>query len=135
VKYFANLNASRLVLWCYLIWYLFFATWYFDRSAKLWLTSVGISAIVGVALLLSTWHSAARLWSWTTFRLFLMPFCVSSFSALVKGQGFILVFSPKEWENAVAACLCAGFCVFVGGAKLFVRGSAPAAAAPNEPPA
>ena len=38
---------------------------------------------VGIALLLSTWHSGARLASWTTFRLFLMPFCVSSFSALV----------------------------------------------------
>jgi hypothetical protein len=63
VKYFANLNASRMVLWSYLIWYLFFAARYFDPSAALWLTSVGISAIVGVALLLSTWHAQARFWS------------------------------------------------------------------------
>lgn len=133
MKYFANLSASRLVLWCYLIWYLFFATRYFEAKGSLWLTSVGISAIVGCALLLSTWHSAARLWSWTTFRLFLMPFCVSSFSALVKEKKFILIFSPHEWENAVAACLCAGFCLFVGGAKLFVRGSVPPAASSDAP--
>jgi hypothetical protein len=117
MRYFANLTASRFVLWCYLIWYLFFAARYFERSSTLWLTSVGISAIVGVALLLSTWHDHATLASWTTVRLFLMPFCVSSFSALVKGHGFILVFSPQKWEDAAALVVCAAFGVFVLSAK------------------
>ncbi len=117
MRYFANLSAGKIVLWCYLIWYLFFASRYFDPSHKLWLTSVGISSIVGIALLLSTWHENARLFSWTTFRLFLMPFCVSSFSALVKGRDFTLVFSPRLWENALALGLCATFCVFVISAK------------------
>jgi hypothetical protein len=125
VKYFARLNPSRMVLWCYLLWYVFFAVRYFDASSALWLTSVGISAIVGVALLLSTWHAEARLWSWTTFRLFLMPFCVSSFSALVKGKGFVLIFSPHDWENGVAGGLCVLFCLVVGAMKLVARATAP----------
>ncbi|HEY2341738.1 MAG TPA: hypothetical protein VGH90_01855 [Chthoniobacteraceae bacterium] len=117
MRYFANLPASRFVLWCYLIWYLFFATRYFERDPTLWMTSVGISAIIGVALLLSTWHDHAKLVSWTTVRLFLMPFCVSSFSALVKGHGFILVFSPHKWENIMALAICAAFGLFVLSAR------------------
>jgi hypothetical protein len=47
-------------------------------------------------------NSRLRLEPWPTFRLFVTPFCVSSFAALVKGQGFILIFSPKWRENALA---------------------------------
>lgn len=117
MRYLANLTPGRIVLWCYLIWYLYFAWRYFDPSPGLWLTSIGICAIIGVALLLSTWGEHSRLRSWVTFRLFLMPFCVSSFAALVKGLGFILVFSPKWQENATALGLCAAFCAVVGAAK------------------
>jgi hypothetical protein len=51
-----------------------------------------------------------KLAPWQTFRLYLMPFCVSSFAALVKGKGFVLVFSPDSREIAVAVGLCAAFC-------------------------
>lgn len=117
MRYLANLTPGRIVLWCYLIWYLYFAWRYFDPSSGLWLTSIGISGIIGVALLLSTWNSQSRLRSWVTFRLFLMPLCVSSFSALVKGVGFILVFSPRWQENATALGLCAAFISVVLVAK------------------
>lgn len=50
MRYFANLTADRIVLWCYHIWYPFFATRYFDPSPALWFTSLGISAIIGIAL-------------------------------------------------------------------------------------
>jgi hypothetical protein len=121
MRYFANLSAGRMVLWCYLIWYLYVATRYFDPSPALWLSSVGISAIIGIALLLSTWNAHSRIASWVTFRLFLMPFCVSSFAALIKGRGFILVFSASLRENLQAILLCAAFCLFVGAVKLFSR--------------
>ena len=68
MKYFANLTAGRIILWCYLVWYLFFVTRYFDSSRTLWLTSIGLSAIIGVALVISTWNQGARLRSWQTFR-------------------------------------------------------------------
>ncbi len=121
MNYFARLPTGRIVLWCYLIWYLFFASRYFDPSANLWLTSLGLSGIIGIALILSTAGGNARLDRWQLFRLFLMPFCVSSFSALVKGRGFFLVFSPVPRENILAGALCAVFCAFVAGLKLARR--------------
>lgn len=111
--YFARLTAGRIVLWCYLIWYLFFAARYFDPSPALWLTSLGLSGIIGIALVISTWKGRAALEPWQTFRLFLMPFCVSSFAALVKGRGFILVFAPNARENLIAVGCCGVFCAFV----------------------
>ena len=98
LHYFAKLNPSRIVLWCYLIWWLHAVAHHFDARPRLWLTSLGISAIIGVALVISTTSATkgpSPLDGWQRFRLFLMPFCVSSFSALVKGHGFILIFSPK----------------------------------------
>ena len=94
MRYFAKLSTGRLVLWCYFLWYAFFVVRYFDASRNLWLTSLGIAIIVGIALVISAGGSA-RLDRWQMFRLFLMPFCVSSFSALVKGHGFVLIFSPR----------------------------------------
>jgi hypothetical protein len=117
MKYLANLTIGRVILWCYAIWYLVVLVRYFDASPRLWCTSLGLSAIIGTALFIST-TSAARgkteLGGWQIFRLFLMPFCVSSFSALVKGRSFILIFSPVLWEDAVAIAMCAAFvaCVF-----------------------
>jgi hypothetical protein len=122
MKYFVNLTTGRIVLWCYLLWYLFFATRYFEPSRNLWLTSLGLSAVIGIALVISTSGGHSRLDRWQTFRLFLMPFCVSSFSALVKGRGFILIFAPRLQENLIALGLCAVFCAFVCGAKLMSRG-------------
>ena len=103
-------------MWCYLIWYLVVLVRYFDASPRLWLTSIGISAIVGVALVISASSSSqgtTRLEWWQKFRLFLMPFCVSSFAALVKGRGFFLVFSPRWEENLIAVTGCACFVTVV----------------------
>ena len=114
-RYLANLNTGRLILWCYAIWYLVVLIRYFDPSPALWLTSLGLSGIIGYALLLSTRAAigTAALGRWGIFRLFLMPVCVSSFAALVKGRGFILIFSPRLGENLFAIGLCAGFCGLV----------------------
>lgn len=115
IGYFRNLSPSRLVLWCYLIWYLFVLVRYFDPSPFLWGTSLGLSFIIGIALYLSTaaGRSGVKLDRWQTFRLFLMPFCVSSFAALVKGRGFILIFSPDLKETGLALLLCFLFCAGV----------------------
>jgi hypothetical protein len=122
VRYIARLTAGRVILWCYLLWYLFFGVRYFDPTAGLWLTSLGLSAIIGAALLISTTAGGAgRLGFWATARLFIMPFCVSSFSALVKGRSFFLIFSPRPTENYLALGLCAAFCAFVAGVKLTRR--------------
>ena len=116
-----NLSAGRLLLWCYFIWYVVVLVRYFDPDPRLWLTSAGMSAIIGVALYISTTSSAAiggRLGFWPTVRLFMMPFCVSSFAALVKGRGFLLVFSPRPTDLAWSFGLCAAFCGIAAMARL-----------------
>jgi hypothetical protein len=112
VRYLASLTFPRMVLWCYLIWYLMVLVRYFDASLRLWLSSLGISAIIGTGLYLSTVHGGrtrTRLEPWQVGRLYVMPFCVSSFAALIKGHGFLLVFDPDLFTNLEAAAACAGF--------------------------
>ncbi len=112
-KYLANLTTGRIILWCYLIWYLVVLKHYFDPSLRIWLTSVGLAAIIGTGLYISSTAHGNKLAGWQIIRLYLMPFFVSSFSALVKGKDFILVFSPKPREIVLALGLCALFCLAV----------------------
>jgi len=116
LRYLANLTNGRLILWCYFIWYCFVLVRYFDPSLRLWLTSLGLSLIIGLALFISTTAAGTqkvKLDFWQTFRLFLMPFCVSSFAALVKGKDFLLIFSPHPGEILAAAGLCLSLCAVV----------------------
>jgi hypothetical protein len=126
LRYLANLSTGRLILWCYFIWYVVVLARYFDASLRLWLTSLGLSAIIGFALYLSTVSGAStvKLEFWQIFRLFLMPFCVSSFAALVKGKGFILIFSPNMEEIGLAVGLCLALCATVGWLKRWQRRTA-----------
>ena len=113
IRYLSNLSKGRLILWCYFIWYLVVLVRYFDPSPRLWLTSVGLSLIIGFALYVSTTAAGekkVKLERWQVIRLFIMPFCVSSFSALVKGKGFFLIFSPNLEEILIAVGLCAALC-------------------------
>ena len=110
LQYLSQLKPGMITLWCYLIWYSVTVVAHFDASPQIWLSSLGISAIVGFALLLSVrGESAVSLGRWQTFRLFLMPFCVSSFSALIKGQGYFLVLPARASELFLSLGLCAVF--------------------------
>ena len=131
VRYLAGLSAGRLLLWCYFLWYLVVLVRYFDRDPRLWLTSVGMSLVVGLALYVSTTASEGvqgGLGFWPTARLFLVPLCVSSFAALVKGKGFYLVFPPKTADLLWAGGLCAGFVATVAAVKF---AAAPPSARPS----
>ena len=113
IQYLTNLSKGRLILWCYFIWYLVVLVRYFDPSPRLWLTSLGLSLIIGFALFVSTTAAGkkeVKLDRWQIIRLFMMPFCVSSFSALVKGKGFVLIFSPDPKEILLAVGLCVLLC-------------------------
>ncbi|MFN2426363.1 MAG: hypothetical protein ABR587_07945 [Candidatus Binatia bacterium] len=119
--YFAGLSAGRIVLWSYLIWYVVTVAAHFDASPRLWLTSLGLSAIIGIALWISTSSSSTGttdLDRWQVFRLFMMPFCVSSFAALVKDAGYVLVFPPSLALNVVGLALIA---TFVAGVMVLRR--------------
>jgi len=70
-RYLAALTMGRLILWCYLIWYLVVLVRYFEPAPSLWATSLGLSAIIGTALILNARTSGstpARLDFWPAFR-------------------------------------------------------------------
>ena len=114
LRYLANLTPGKIALWCFLIWYLATVIHHFDPTPAIWLNALGISAIVGVALYLSVREPGRSPPDrWTVLRLFLMPFCVSSFSSLIKGLGFLLVFPPDLHELAVSTAACALFVIVV----------------------
>jgi hypothetical protein len=126
VRYFAALRPAQKVLWCYLIWYLVVLARYFDASPSLWLSSLGISAIVGTALYLSTARAGqrqVRLDRWQIARFYIMPLAVSSFAALIKGRGFVLVFHPSLRDNVLAGLACA---LFIAGTQALRRVLPPA---------
>jgi len=116
LNYFVGLKAGKIILWCYLIWYLVTLYNYFDPNLVIWLNSLGISVVIGFALLLSVGNNEAKgLDTWQTFRLFMMPFGVSSFSSLIKGHGFILIAPPvlAEFVFSVVCCLAFVVCVYI----------------------
>jgi hypothetical protein len=113
IRYLVTLKTGRLVLWCYLIWYVVVVTRHFDPTPRIWFNSLGISIVIGIALSLSVDTARQARDRWQTMRLFMMPFCVSSFSALIKGQGFVLIFPPTGRELLILVSCCACFVGFV----------------------
>jgi len=120
--YIAGLPPGRTVLWCYLAWYLVIACRYFDPAPAIWLNAAGISAVIGSALWLGVRRPGAGIGFWPTFRLYLTPFCVSSFSSLIKGRGFVLVLPPDGTVLAQAAAACGAIVAIVVGVKSVVNG-------------
>lgn len=122
LAYLAGLSPVKVALWCYLIWYLNVLHLYFVADIRLWLTSLGISLIVGTANnlnALSSRETGQSFDRWMAFRFFLAPFCVASFAAMVKDHGFVLVFPPTLLENARGLAACLFFAALVIGARRF----------------
>jgi hypothetical protein len=119
IQYLRDIKIGKVVLWCYLIWYVVIVYFYFDPSPKTWINALGISAVIGTGLVLSiSSNKRDKVDYWQTFRLYLMPFCVSSFSALIKDRGFIVFVSPKITETLVAISCCVLFLAIVFTVKL-----------------
>jgi hypothetical protein len=134
LRYLANLSTGRTILWCYAIWYAVTVISHFDPRPRIWLTSIGLSAIIGTALIISTQaagNARSRLDPWVVFRLFLMPFCVSSFSALVKDAGYILIFPPSGSQIAIGA---AGILLFLAVVWLVKRSAKGGSSSSNGSP-
>lgn len=108
IRYLAQLTLIKRWLWCYLIWYMVVLQRYFEADLRLWLTSLGIAFVVGMANNLNALASikSGKTDLWMVIRFFLAPFCVSSFAAMVKGHGFILVFPPSWFEIALFMLPC-----------------------------
>ena len=122
MRYLVNLTGGKIALWCFLIWYLATVIHHFDPAPAIWLNALGISGIIGVALYLSVREPGRPPPDrWTTLRLFLMPFCVSSFSQLIKGKGFVLIFPPDLREIGIVVATCLLFVAVVAAARRAAR--------------
>lgn len=120
LRYLASLSPARQVLWCYLIWYGFVFADYFDPNPALWLSSLAISVLIGTALYISTafaGRSRVQLEPWQLARLYVMPLCVSSYGALIKDQGFVLIFHPKLADNLRPVAACVAFVALSAAAR------------------
>jgi hypothetical protein len=126
LDYLGTLRAGKIALWCYLIWYLVMAYFYFDPRPALWINSLGISAVIGTGLLLSVMPAGGvrAIDKWAVARLYMMPVGVSSFAALIKDRGFVVVFSPSLRENLIAAGMCALFAATAWAARSLRRSTA-----------
>lgn len=113
LNYFKNIRTKQTVLWCYLVWYATIISLYFEASIKLWASSIGISAIIGFALMLSTNQQGANQNIWGKIRLFLFPFCVSSYSATIKDSGFILLFPSNLLHLSISIINCLLFILMI----------------------
>lgn len=124
LNYFVQLKPGKMVLWFYLIWYFVTVYFHFDPNPKIWINAVGISVVIGIALMLSVSNGQSPLANpWQTFRLFWMPFAVSSFSSLIKGQGYTVIFSPHPHEVLIALGACLAFSAFIAALKWRNRAS------------
>jgi hypothetical protein len=122
LRYLANLTTGRIILWCYAIWYVVNVIAQFDARPRLWLNSLGLAAIIGTALLISTRASSngpTELDRWQIFRLYLMPFCVSSFAALIKDANYVLIFPSSLEENMRGVVLITAFVLVILVLKKF----------------
>jgi len=121
ISYFKNIDTQKIILWCYLIWYLTIITIYFEPSLKLWASSVGISFIIGFALILSTSQQGTKQDVWIKIRLFLFPFCVSSYSATIKDYDFILLFPSNLFHLLISVINCLLFLFPIWCIKRFYK--------------
>ena len=119
IQYLYEITLDKAILWCYLIWYVIVVSFHFDPSVKIWINSIGISAVIGTGLMLSVSSSKGERDHWQAFRLYLMPFCVSSFSALIKEEGFIVFISPNIKETIVSVSCCVLFLLVILAVKIF----------------
>lgn len=121
LKYFKILRIQKIILWCYFIWYLTIMSIYFEASLKLWASSLGISFIIGFALILSTNQDGVKQDIWVKIRLFLFPFCVSSYSATIKDYDFILLFPSNLFHLSISIVNCLLLLLLIWCVKTFYQ--------------
>ncbi len=121
LKYFKTIRIQKIILWCYFVWYLTIMSIYFEASLKLWASSLGISFIIGFALILSTNQHGVKQDIWVKIRLFLFPFCVSSYSATIKDYDFILLFPSNLFHLSISIVNCLLLLVLIWCVKRFYQ--------------
>lgn len=127
LRYLARLEARRVLLWSALIWYAVTMARHATANPDIWLGAAGVAGVVGVILAANaippggTWRA---LGFWPAARFFLIPFCVSSFSAVMREVGFVVIFPRNVADNLAAGGAVAAFLLLCGAARRLRRGRA-----------
>ncbi len=128
IHYLARLDNRRLLLWSAFLWYVAIMARHATASPVLWLNSAGIAAVIGVILAANA-IPPGRKWRelgfWPLARFFLIPFCVSSFSAVMNRVGLVLIFPHNVADNLVAAGTVALFLLVFAAARRWGRAAGP----------
>eukprot|EP00466_Bigelowiella_natans_P013967 jgi/Bigna1/63313/fgenesh1_kg.50_\ len=102
-----------LPIWFLVIWYIYIVAMFGAGESSVWGNAVGIGIIVGCVLTGNMYHGPfAKFWAenkWPTFRVFCIPFCVSSYSATAadKSDEFSFIF-PKDAGITFGGLILAG---------------------------
>lgn len=114
-----KLQGGRAVFVCYGIWYAVMVATYGSPRPGIWLTALGMGLIVGLGFVFSGMTSLSNAGGgyWPVIRIFLIPFCVSSFSSIATSRGFLLIFAPSASTNLLAATGCLLFLALWIGAR------------------
>lgn len=124
IRYLALLDNRRLLLWSAFIWYVVIMARHATASSAVWLNSAGIAAVISVILAANA-IPPGRKWRdlgfWPLARFFLIPFCVSSFSAVMHKAGLVLIFPRDLTDNLVAGRTVALFLLLCAAARHWGR--------------
>lgn len=127
LRYLARLDNRRLLLWSAFLWYVAIMARHATASLPVWLNSAGIAAVISVILAANA-VPPGRKWRdlgfWPLARFFLIPFCVSSFSAVMTKAGLMLIFPRNLTDNLVAVGTVAGFLLLCAAARRWTRAAA-----------
>jgi len=92
----------QLILSFYLAWYLYIVITNFDPCLQIWVNALVISLIVGVALNASVGSTKQNVSQ--RIRLFAIPFAVSSYTGLIRGKDFVMIF-PPSWQETIVGLI------------------------------
>lgn len=124
ISYLARLDNRRLLLWSAFLWYVAIMARHATSSPAVWLNSAGIAAVISVILAANA-IPVGRNWQdlgfWPLARFFLIPFCVSSFSAVMNKAELVLIFPRNLADNLVAAGAVVLFLMLCAAARRWGR--------------
>lgn len=120
LNYLGRLDMRRSLLWSGFIWYAVLMARHATLASGPWLNAVGIALVVGLILAANaipsggTWRQLGR---WPLLRFFLIPFCVSSFSAAMRDAGLVAIFPRDLADNLIAGAAVAAFLLATAAAR------------------
>lgn len=119
-SYLTRLDARRLLLWSALLWYAVTMARHATADPRVWLGAAGIASVVGVMLAANAIPAGGSwrgLGFWPALRFFLIPFCVASFSSVMREVGLVVVFPRNLPDNLWAGGAVTAFLLLCAAAR------------------